>query len=85
MPLDGLVRVKGKVRKTKVTTDDVRVVITKNGVPVLSPAPVIPAAFVGDTPVEVEFPVLGPRGDNETDKVSLEIEEDITGRRLGKT
>ncbi len=76
MPLDGLVRVKGKVRKTKVTTDDVRVVITKNGVPVLSPAPVIPAAFVGDTPVDVEFPVLGPRGDNETDKVSLRLAVD---------
>ncbi|HEX2118684.1 MAG TPA: SpvB/TcaC N-terminal domain-containing protein, partial [Acidimicrobiales bacterium] len=58
MPYDGRVRVEGKVRKLRATTDDVAVVAEINGTPVGGPQ-VIPAAAAGDFPVALEFNVAG--------------------------
>lgn len=60
MPLDGSVRFTADVTKTSVTTDDVNVLVLKNGVPVIQQT--IPAGAVTTTHVTADFAVAGPSG-----------------------
>ncbi|HET8945342.1 MAG TPA: SpvB/TcaC N-terminal domain-containing protein, partial [Candidatus Polarisedimenticolia bacterium] len=62
MPLDGVVRFSADVIKSAVTSDDVTVLLLKNGVPVIQQ--VIPAATVSPAGVHVtaDFPVAAPVG-----------------------
>ena len=59
MPLDGVVHFDATVNKTRVTTDDVTVLVLKNGTPVISQ--VIPAATVSSAiPVSGDITVAAP-------------------------
>ncbi len=73
MPLDGQVRVRGTVRKTRATTDDVRVIVEHNGVPLSPPLPTVPANFVGEVAIDRTFAVAGPRDDGNFDRVALRL------------
>ena len=53
MPYGGSVHLVGTVSKTAATTDDLHLVLTRNGVVVPGSAVTIPAASVGDTPIAV--------------------------------
>ena len=73
MPLDGEVRVRGVVRKTRATSDDVRVLVEHNGVPLSPPLPVLAADFVGEVTIDRTFTVAGPRSENDFDRVALRL------------
>ncbi len=60
MPLEGTVRFAATISKSKVTTDDLTLVLRHNDVAVPSSAVTIPASFVGDTPVSIDFNVAAP-------------------------
>ncbi|MGH9222291.1 MAG: SpvB/TcaC N-terminal domain-containing protein [Acidimicrobiales bacterium] len=80
MPLTGRLRVQGVVHKSKGTSDDVGVVVTKNNQLVPGAPHVIPAAFVGDVPVSFEVDVLGPRNngtrEGDYDRIALALASD---------
>lgn len=61
VPLDGTLRLTGAVHKAGPTTDDVTVVVLRNGV--VEAQRLIPAADHGDFPVVAELEVSGPSAD----------------------
>lgn len=78
MPLDGRVVVGGVVRKPRATTDDVTVVAVlrkQDNSLVTFPGQRIPAAFVGDTPVDIQLDVKGPDADK-FDAVAIKLAVD---------
>ena len=82
MPFDGTVRLTGTVRKTRATTDDVRIVVDHNGTNLLAATPPIPAGAVGDFPVSAEFNVRAPRTGPGCENGELCV-VDRVGLRLG--
>jgi len=56
LPFEGTVRFEGTVTKLE-TTDDLRLVLTRNGNTVSGSNITIPADFVGDTPIAINFDV----------------------------
>ena len=67
MPYTGTVRFSTTVTKSAVTSDDLDVVVLHNGNPVTVPGATIPAAFVGNQAVSVDFAVAGPVFPTEAD------------------
>lgn len=60
MPVKGTTRFQATVHKAKVTTDDLNLALTHNGVAVPGSALSIPASFVGDQALDVSFDVARP-------------------------
>jgi RHS repeat-associated protein len=60
VPYTGTVRLTTTVTKSAATSDDVEVVVLHNGAAVSVSGATIPAAFVGNQVVTVDFPVAGP-------------------------
>src|SRR4029453_18886293 len=79
MPLDGVVRFSADVVKSAVTSDDVTVLVLKNGAPVVQQ--VIAAATVGPVHVSADFPVAAPAGgsmDRLEARLSVDSPIDVT-------
>jgi RHS repeat-associated protein len=60
MPLDGTVRFEALLRKTAVTTDDVTVLVSRNGAEVVKQTISAQTVSADGIPVSAEFPVSGP-------------------------
>ncbi|HYV18681.1 MAG TPA: SpvB/TcaC N-terminal domain-containing protein [Verrucomicrobiae bacterium] len=84
MPLDGMVQFDADVTKTAVTSDDVTVLVLKNGVPVVQQT--LPRGSVGTTHVSAGFPVAAPVGANR-DRIEarLSVDSPIDVTRVGWT
>ena len=57
VPFEGIIRFEGKVNKTQVTTDELRLVLTHNGSPVPGSNITIPANLVDEFTITIDFDI----------------------------
>ena len=73
-PLDGTLRLTGDLRKLAATSDDITVLVTKNGQPIITKS--MAAAATGDVPVQLDIPVA--KGDAIALRVKVDSQIDLT-------
>lgn len=75
MPLKGTVRFEGTLKKTAATSDDVTVLVLKNGIPVFTRVVTAATVNAAGIPLSGDFPVLAPT-DTTRDQVEVRIAVD---------